>query len=765
MNASFNRRHDANIEILDGPSPGDSSHPPTPASCTLCRRRKVKCDRNTPCGNCQRSRAECVPFIPSGTARGRQGGRKRKREGGELLERIAKLEGLVRSIEGHETPQGEQERATGDDTIGATGVNASASGGPPEIRDRTQPAAPRLDKYLATSFWVSLSEEIHGLKDVFGGSTDDEDEEESELAPPSGMSSLGQQQLRQSIHSGFPILRTMIAEDIVLPKPHQVYTFCDIYLANVDPIFKILHGPSLRRYLQENAAELDCSPGPGGLEALRFAIYYAAVTSMDNGECRHRIGEDRTVLLARYRMGTESALAKADFINTVELSTLQAFVIYLVSVRSNDTSRRMWTLTSIAVRIAEAMGLHHDSTTSSFRPFENEMRRRLWWQICDLDHHAALDRASDPLVAANSFTTRLPLHINDEDISITSFEEVKERDAYTDMTFALSCHEMLDGMKKSPYVSTSAVGYSQAEAREVRGESVNTVINLQRHIEKNYLRHLNLTRPFHWFIRTVADIITAVMWLLVYRPMKRRPDSVTSSQLAHPGILRLSVDVVERIHQLQTDPVASQFRWLSQTYVQWHALAVTVAELCVETEGPMVEKAWAVVEPAFQQMAQHVADSDRGMLWRPIRKLMRRARAIRQKHLTSRLVMRTPSSSVTALNTIDQKDASIETAHSHSDINGYTQWLSKSTMQPNQEDQQVNPIATSEPFDWDPWLTAATTATTQNRNDTNMDDMAWTNWEDFINDFQGQGDMVSGFGAFTPQSPRARSVEFPIQGN
>lgn len=425
----------------------------------------------------------------------------------------------------------------------------------------------------------------------------------------------------------------------------------------------------------------------------------------------------------------------------------------------------MWTLTSVAVRIAEAMGLHHDSTTSSFRPFENEMRRRLWWQICDLDHHAALDRVSDPLVAANSFTTRLPLHINDEDISITSFEEVKERDGYTDMTFALSCHEMLDGMKKSPYVSTSAVGYSQAEAREVRGESVNTVINLQRHIEKNYLRHLNLTRPFHWFIRTVADIITAVMWLLVYRPMKRRPDSVTSSQLAHPGILRLSVDVVERIHQLQTDPVASQFRWLSQTYVQWHALAVTIAELCVETEGPMVEKAWAVVEPAFQQMAQHVADSDRGMLWRPIRKLMRRARAIRQKHLTSRLVMRTPSSSVTALNTIDQKDASIKTAHSHSDINGYTQWLSKSTMQPNQEDQQVNPIATSEPFDWDPWLTAATTATTQNQNDTNMDDMAWTNWEDFINDFQGQGDMVSGFGAFTPQSPRARSVEFPIQGN
>lgn len=328
MSTSSTTRLDTNAESIDDRSSGESNHPSNPASCTLCRRRKVKCDRTTPCGNCQRSKAECVPFIPSRAARGRQGGRKRKRGGGDILERIAKLEGLVKSIEGHETPQGEQERISGNSTAGA--INANASGGPPEIRDPNQLTAPRLDKYLAASFWVSLSEEIHGLKDVFGGSSDDGDEDGGELAPPTNISSSGQHNLQQSNHSGFAILRTTIAEGIIPPKPHQVYTFCDVYLANVDPIFKILHGPSLRKYLQENAAELDCSTGRGGLEALIFAIYYAAVTSMDTGECRHRIGEDRTVLLARYRAGTESALAKADFINTVEMSTLQALVIYLV---------------------------------------------------------------------------------------------------------------------------------------------------------------------------------------------------------------------------------------------------------------------------------------------------------------------------------------------------------------------------------------------------------------------------------------------------
>lgn len=426
-----------------------------------------------------------------------------------------------------------------------------------------------------------------------------------------------------------------------------------------------------------------------------------------------------------------------------------------MSVRANDTSRLMWTLTSLAVRIAEAIGLHHDSNTSSFRPFEIEMRRRLWWQICDLDSHASDDRASNPIIAANSFSTRLPLHINDDDISFDSFEEAKERDSYTDMTFALSCNEVLDGMRKLSYLPGSG---RAAGPQDVRGQDVAAVINLQRHIEERYLRHLNLTRPFHWFVRIVADIITAIMWLLVYRPIKRRPDSVPSSQIAHPGILRLSVDVLERFHQLQTDPAVSQFRWLSQTYVQWHALAVTIAELCVETEGPMVERAWAIVEPSFQQMAQHVADSDRGMLWRPIKKLMSRARGVRQKSLTSRSAMSIPSTSGALLSIIDQKDSSIETAHSSPDINGSTQWPMTSTTHPTQEHQQANPIAISEPFDWDPWLTAATAATTttaQSQYNNNMDDMAWTNWEDFIDDFQGQDDAVLDLNTFTTKPPSA----------
>ena len=422
-------------------------------------------------------------------------------------------------------------------------------------------------------------------------------------------------------------------------------------------------------------------------------------------------------------------------------------------MRSNDSSRLMWTLTSLIIRIAEAMGLHQDSTTSLFSPFENEMRRRLWWQICNLDSHAAEDRGSSSLITSNSFSTRFPLNINDEDISLEASQPPKERQGLTDMSFALSCVEVLEARRKLLYATESAVGSVQAAPQEL-GIQIGSIVSQQRSIEEKYLRHLNLTNPYHWFMRTVADIITAVMWLLLYRPLRRRPDNVQSRQATHPDILRLSVDVLERIYHLQTDPAGSHFRWLSQTYVQWHALAVTIAELCVETEGTMVERAWAIVEPAFEQMAHHVADSDQGMLWRPVKKLMSKARGVRQKYLNCRSGTTAASSPMEVLNTTAQKHPFIGTSQSHSQSNDVTQWQSQDMTDSIPDVPPADAVATSAPFDWDPWLNAATAGptTTQCQYNPNTDDMAWTNWESFMNDFQGQSDALMDMTSFTPES-------------
>ena len=329
-----------NRHAVQRPSARRNQHDQTPKSCTLCRRRKVKCDRTVPCGSCVRAGVQCVPSIPSQAPRGRQGGRK-PRMNGELLERIAKLEALVENVGENSNEHGMTPQGMGSipaagvtkrslQSIVSDGHNRSQGSSNKAAGPQRQTSGSGMDRYLGSSFWMTLSEEIHGLKDVLNGSSDEEDEAGGDHSPTSSLSSPGPQQPQQVNDSGFVLSPAIPVESPINPTSHQLHTFCDVYLMNVDPVLKILHAPSLRRYVQEGAEKLDCSPGPRGLEPLKLAICYAATLSMTDGECRQRIGEDRAVLTARYRAGTELALARADFVNTVEMSTLQAMTIYLV---------------------------------------------------------------------------------------------------------------------------------------------------------------------------------------------------------------------------------------------------------------------------------------------------------------------------------------------------------------------------------------------------------------------------------------------------
>ena len=116
------------------------------------------------------------------------------------------------------------------------------------------------------------------------------------------------------------------------PPPAQLTALFFCYQQNVDPMGKILHMPSLRKLVMSAAANIDAVPSGNYVEALLFAMYYAAITSLTQEECVQNFHDGRNSLLARYRSGTESALSNADLLCTKEIGTLQALVIFLVSI-------------------------------------------------------------------------------------------------------------------------------------------------------------------------------------------------------------------------------------------------------------------------------------------------------------------------------------------------------------------------------------------------------------------------------------------------
>lgn len=451
------------------PKPQVDAHGRTlnPRSCVTCRKRKVKCDKTHPCANCNRAHIECVFPSP-----GRAPRKKRKFVDGkdkELLERLRRLEGVVKGL-GVEVPDALSE---GVDTAGKDSeplVRRSTNGlempaekeGADQAEDeptdqfkaktrwmeeqrqgRFEHRFGRLvinegrSRYVNNSFWASLSNEVEDLKGILNQSSDEDD-----VGSPGSNPNPG------TVHQGWLFGYSSQSIDMLNlhPLPSQIELYWELYKDRVDPLVKVLHIPTLEPTVLSAASRL--SNLSKGFEALLFTIYYGTVTSLNAEDCLSKLGEERSVLLARYRFAVEQALARTNFLTSEEMIVLQAFVIFLICLRRNCDARVIWTLTGLVVRIAQTIGIHRDGSHFGLPAFEVEMRRRLWWQVGILDTRASEDHGCDPTIIEQSFDTQMPLNINDVDIWPGISELPPEKVGCTDMSFCLIRFEVANTFRR-----------------------------------------------------------------------------------------------------------------------------------------------------------------------------------------------------------------------------------------------------------------------------------------------------------------------------
>jgi hypothetical protein len=241
-------------------------------------------------------------------------------------------------------------------------------------------------------------QQVEDLKAILMESSD---EDEDAHSPESSNTALQHQGFIFGYSSTNVDMRTLH------PSEQRACDFWDTFKENVEPLVKVLHMPTFEPKFYQTVAHLD--KAGKGMETLLFVIYYGAVTSTPAEDCMLRWGEERSTLLSRYRFGVEQALARANFLYCDEMIVLQAFVLFLLLLRRNDDARKVWTLTGLAVRIAQTLGVHRDGSHFGLKPFEIEMRRRLWWQVCILDARASEDHGCDPTIVEAQFDSKMVL--------------------------------------------------------------------------------------------------------------------------------------------------------------------------------------------------------------------------------------------------------------------------------------------------------------------------------------------------------------------
>lgn len=331
-------------------------------------------------------------------------------------------------------------------------------------------------------------------------------------------------------------------------------------MQNVDPLTKVVHKPSLQPHVERVAADLKALPR--GLEALLFATYSAAIMSLKDDECK-KFGELRKTLLSRYTIATKAALSRAKFMGTTNIVVLQALVLHTISLRDTVDPRTLWTMSGVAMRIAEAMGLHRDGTVLGLPPFESEIRRRIWWQLKMNDARTA-ELSGLPKFrgfSADEQSPNAPANVNDNEIYPGMSSPAIESTKVTDMIFCVLRSKFASFLTRN-VVRNPRQGkddhlwdnYGSKDDLRRKDEMLN---QLEETLETKYVRYCDPSQPLQLMSMLLVRSAMNAGRFIAHHP-RRWASQEQTPESERQYVWTVSVKLLEHYNMMQS---VQRFSW------------------------------------------------------------------------------------------------------------------------------------------------------------------------------------------------------------
>jgi hypothetical protein len=225
----------------------------------------------------------------------------------------------------------------------------------------------------------------------------------------------------------------------LFPEQETADQLIHIYLDTVETTFRIIHIPS---FLEEYKSFQDdrSSARPAFLALTLLMMATASCLSKENityvGDSS--IARERAALWIEV---SERWLQKQSH-KQIYLTIWQIRCLLLLSKQVNVIKKkRLWTEAGTLLRQAMAAGFHRDPSFlgEKVSTFDQEMRRRLWATICELELQASIDRGM-PSASAGIFSDCSPiLNIDDADLTDEGDSEAsaKDWDQYTNSSLLM----------------------------------------------------------------------------------------------------------------------------------------------------------------------------------------------------------------------------------------------------------------------------------------------------------------------------------------
>ncbi|RAL12218.1 transcription factor domain protein [Aspergillus homomorphus CBS 101889] len=533
-------------------------------SCVVCNRRKVKCDRQDPCSACTRNGVECIYRAHFPPRR-----RKRQRSDGAHPSPLRQDPGPAGSRGRHGmlsptiTPNASVTSAQADPGLLIAGGGKSV--------------------YVDGNMWSSIRAELPSAEDVLRDASVYSDSSEP-LPEMDDESSL--------------ILGSKTKKKITELHPEALHIFklWQVFLENVNPLIKILHGPTVQQQIIDATGDLGAVPR--GLEALMFCVYCISLISMTSQDVQKAFGHSKTALLSRFRRGARLALSNAGILRTSDIVVLQAFVLYLFSMRAFSDPQSIWSLCGVAIRLAQRIGLHRDGSLHGLSVFETEMRRRLWLQLSILDATTAQLTGITSQTSLMAADVRRPANVNDCDLDPRMTDSPREHSGATEMIFCLArCEfgEWLTRWSKLSGTFPTSQGFLSISTVSL-AEKDRAIDELSHIFDTKYLKYCDASIPLHQMTKIVIHSIVSLLRFSAHHPRHDAEMGGHKSQAERDQVFSICLRLAEGCDIIQTSDITQRYMWHVENHIPWTPLIHMLYELRYRVDGEEPDRAWLFID-------------------------------------------------------------------------------------------------------------------------------------------------------------------------
>jgi hypothetical protein len=436
------------------------------SSCALCRKRKVRCNRETPCSNCLKSktgsciyesepldrRFTTVPLAPAQTYIGNSalvdtpslpasssaitpnaGTSQSLFELDAMRARIAELEDKLSRAESTANSAYSPPASTPMSTHTVQTISSFAS-----TIDVLLDA--RMPGSAAISRGVAHKNRVFGQSHWMNGFVIYRDIIETmepylRSGPSNFIASLRRAKpLARIIKSQrSPAWPTPPTRD--LPPKHVCDSLVAGYLRTMETLYRVLHVPSFQD-VYHNMWSGDSEPSMAFIVMLKLVMAIGAMIYDDKVSMRAEA--------VRWVFEAQTWLSSPMFKSELGIQYLQISILLLLARELVDVgSELVWISAGAVHRAAVYIGLHKDpSQLPSTTALESEIRRRIWNTILELSIQMSMESGGPPFVSLDDFNTAPPGNFDDEQL-LNADPVARAGHVYTHTSIAIALRRAL----------------------------------------------------------------------------------------------------------------------------------------------------------------------------------------------------------------------------------------------------------------------------------------------------------------------------------